>query len=337
VHANALLHIAEHRVACRETEIRPPAAGEVLVQSLYSALSPGTEAMIFRGAFPRDAPLDTSLESLAGTFAYPFAYGYALVGRVVQLGPGADANLRDALVFLFHPHQDRVTIPASACHRIPPGISPQDALCLPQVETAVNLVLDGAPLIGERVLVFGLGLVGLLTAALLARFPLARLIAIEPLAVRRELAAGWGIAEAVDPHDADQWRAVRGELGEADLAFELSGQMAALDSAIESVGFDGRIVVGSWYGSARSPLDLGNRFHRNRLRLVSSQVSTLAPRLSGRWDKARRLALAWRMLGSLDCQRLPRRWFPLSHCQQAFEALCEHPADAMQIALHYDA
>lgn len=337
VRAHALQHVAERRVVCRQAEIRPPGPGEVLVRSLYSAISAGTEAMIFRGAFPQDQPLDTALSSLQGEFSYPFAYGYALVGRVADLGQGVDEAWRDALVFVFHPHQDRITVSVEGCHRIPGTVTPQAALCLPQVETALTLVLDAAPLIGERVLVFGLGLVGLLTAALLARFPLARLIAVEPRAVRRRQAADWGIAETADPNDAAHWQRVVEDLGGADLAFELSGKPAALDLALAAMGFDGRIVVGSWYGSARAQLDLGSRFHRQRLRLLSSQVSTLAPALSGRWSSARRLGLAWRMLETLGCERLPRRYFSLQQCQQAFETLCGAADDAMQIAFRYEA
>jgi len=305
------------------------------VEAAWSAISPGTEAMIFRGAFPKDAPLDASLGTLSGRFSYPFGYGYAVVGRVVALGRGVAADWEGVRVFVFHPHQDRLTVPLAACHRIPAGISEQCALLLPPLETALTLVLDGAPLIGERVLVFGLGPVGLLTAALLARFPLARLVAVEPHAGRRGIAADWGVAATADPCDAEGWEALSSALNGADLAFELSGSMAALGLAIEAMGFDGRIVVGSWYGAAGAPLDLGSHFHRNRLRLVSSQVSTIAPMLAGRWDQARRLECAWRILATLPCERLPRRAFALEQCQQAFEALCEGPGEALQTLFRY--
>jgi len=190
-------------------------------------------------------------------------------------------------------------------------------------------------LIGECVLVFGQGVVGLLTAALLAEFPLARLVAAEPLAWRRELARHWGIAETLDPADAGQWHALLTSLHGADLVFELSGDMAALNQAIETSGFDGRIVVGSWYGAKSQPLDLGGRFHRDRLRLISSQVSTLNPALTGRWDKPRRINLAWRMLEKLQPQRLISQSFPLAQCQQAFETMCARKDGVMQVIFRY--
>lgn len=333
--ANALFHVAERRVESREVALAAPDKGEVLIKSRCSAISSGTEAMIFSGAFPKNTALDASIESLKGGFAYPFSYGYALVGEVSATGPGVDEGLIGKTLFAFHPHQDRAVVPLAGCHRIPDGVPPEAALFLPQVETALNLVLDGAPLIGERVLVFGQGVVGLLTAALLAEFPLARLVAAEPLAWRRELAKHWGVAETVNPADAGQWQALLASLNGADLVFELSGDMAALNQAIETTGFDGRIVVGSWYGAKSQPLDLGGRFHRNRLRLISSQVSTLNPALTGRWDKPRRIDLAWRMVEKLQPQRLISQSFPLAQCRQAFETVCARREGVMQVIFQY--
>jgi 2-desacetyl-2-hydroxyethyl bacteriochlorophyllide A dehydrogenase len=333
VRAQALFHVAPRCVECREVTLRPPAAGEVTIAAVCSAISAGTEAMIYAGSFPRDAALDMSIAAMPGTFAYPFAYGYALVGRVEARGADVDASWDDALVFVFHPHQDRLVVPVSACQRVPAGISPEAALYLPQVETALNLVLDGAPRVGERAVVFGLGVVGLLTARLLCEFPLQRLIAAEPLGWRRRLAEHWGVAETVDTNDAGHKQRLS-DL-DADLAFELSGDMAALNLAIDSAGFDARIVVGSWYGTQAGPLDLGGRFHRNRLRLVSSQVSTLAPLLTGRWDKSRRLALAWDTLARSSPERLGSEFFSLARCAEAFETLRARPEGVMQVAFRY--
>jgi 2-desacetyl-2-hydroxyethyl bacteriochlorophyllide A dehydrogenase len=333
--ACALFHVAQRRVDSADVVLRRPGSGEVAIASVCSAISAGTEAMIFAGAFPRGAALDTGIASLENrAFTYPFAYGYALVGRVVELGPDVDALWRDALVFVFHPHQDRIVAPVSACQRLPCGVSPEAALYLPQVETALTLVMDAAPVVGERAVVFGLGVVGLLTARLLCDFPLSRLVAVEPLAWRREQARQWGIAETLDPADPAQC-AERLAAVDADLALELSGDMAVLNLALEATGFDGRIVIGSWYGRRSAPLDLGSRFHRNRLRLISSQVSTLAPALTGRWDKTRRLALAWRTLERLRPERLTTRFFPLAKCQEAFETVCAQPEGVMRVGFNY--
>ncbi|MCB0057282.1 MAG: zinc-binding dehydrogenase, partial [Caldilineaceae bacterium] len=133
---------------------------------------------------------------------------------------------------------------------------------------------------------------GLLTTALLARFPLAELVAVDPLPQRRALALDLGAHRALAPDDLD-------DPASYDLVYEVSGAPAALNTALALAGYAGRVVIGSWYGAKQAPIDLGGAFHRSRIRLLSSQVSTLDPRWLGRWDKARRLDVAWAMLRDL--------------------------------------
>ncbi|MEJ2477148.1 MAG: hypothetical protein P8Y40_06560, partial [Desulfobacterales bacterium] len=149
-------------------------ADQVLVQNRMSAISPGTELLIYRGLAPDGWPVDSTISSLSGTFGYPLRYGYAAVGRVVTAGPGVDANWIGRWVFSFQPHQSHFCAEIDALHPIPDDIDDHTALFLASMETGVNLLLDGRPLIGEQAVVFGQGIIGLLTAALLARFPLAR-------------------------------------------------------------------------------------------------------------------------------------------------------------------
>jgi threonine dehydrogenase-like Zn-dependent dehydrogenase len=121
----------------------------------------------------------------------------------------------------------------------------------------------------------------------------------------------------------------------ADLAYELSGSPAALDQAIAVTGFNGRIVIGSWYGQKRADLNLGGAFHRSRIRLISSQVSTLTPELSGRWTKSRRLAVAWAALREIDISRLITHRFPLVEAHQAYHMVDESPEQTIQVLLTY--
>ena len=318
----ALFHVAPGAVAWRPVRLTAPGAGEVRVAAEYSAISPGTEGLIFRGDFPRDLPLDASLPSLAGPFSYPFAYGYALVGRVVELGAQVASEWLDRRVFLFHPHQSEIVTSVRNCFAIPDGISPRSALFLPNLESALSFIMDAAPLVGESVVVLGQGVVGLLTTALLAQFPLRRLVAVDPLAYRRDWSREMGAGETIDPGDDASWGEFMASLGErgADLCFELSGKLTALNRAIALTGFSGRILIGSWYGLGDSSLDLGGHFHRRRLRLIASQVSTLSPELTGRWDKERRLELVWDWLRRLDPERLISHVFAPDQCQAAFAA-----------------
>jgi threonine dehydrogenase-like Zn-dependent dehydrogenase len=151
-----------------------------------------------------------------------------------------------------------------------------------------------------------------------------------------------GASSALDPTADDTWEnlnrllEVNDASGGADLAYELSGNPSALDRAIGMTGFGGRIVVGSWYGGKRVEVDLGGRFHRGRMRLVSSQVSTLAPELSGRWTKARRLDVALRMLHEVRPASLITHRVPISRAAEAYEVLHRDASDAVQVMLTYE-
>jgi threonine dehydrogenase-like Zn-dependent dehydrogenase len=301
----------------------PP--GHALVRTLTSAVSAGTELLVYRGELPPELALDETLPALAGrTFAYPTRYGYAAVGVVERLGPATATSDRSrellsagARVFAFVPHASAFTAPATELLPVPADLEATTAAFFPHAETAVNLVLDAAPLLGERVAVIGQGLVGLLATAALARFPLAALVCVEPETRRRRTAARLGASTCAT---AAQARARLGPRG-ADLTLELSGDPRALDGAVGLTGSEGRIVVGSWYGQRRAPIDLGGHFHRGRLQLVSSQVSHIAPRLLGRWDRARRAEEAWRLLAALPAGLLAPRRFPLAHAPRVYAAL----------------
>ncbi len=340
IEAKAVFHTAPREVALQTFELPSLGDNQVLIKAHHSAISPGTEGMIFDGRFPQELAQDATIPSLAGNFAYPFRYGYALVGEIVDIGSRVDRCWLSRMVFVFHPHQDYAVVAIGECLPIPGGLSPFDALFLPNMESAVNFVMDAVPLLGERVLVFGQGVVGLLACELLARFPLATLITADPVASRRELSKRIGAAHCVDPNDENAWRDLQARLQEDgsdgfDLVIELSGNSEALNRAIDMTGFSGRILIGSWYGNKRVDIDLGGHFHRRRIQLLSSQVSTMNPLLSGRWDKSRRIALAWYWLDVIK----PARWithrFGVDRCRQAFDTNAEQKDAALQIIFDY--
>lgn len=314
----------------------PPAPGEVLVQTLVSAISPGTEMLFYRGQLPAGVAVDTSIAALSGGLRYPLKYGYACVGRITELGDGVPDEWRGRLVFAFHPHESHFCAPVSGLLLLPPGMEAERAALLPNAETAVNLVMDGAPLVGERVVVFGLGIVGLLTTALLAQFPLAALYTVDPLAPRRESSLALGATQTFSATETESLAVALAESRGADLIFELSGQPAALEQAVLAAGFGGRIVVGSWYGNKRASLDLGEHFHRNRIQIVSSQVSSMAPHLTGRWTKERRMASAWRFLAGLPVEKLITHRFPVEEATAAYTLIDQHPEQTTQVVLTYN-
>jgi threonine dehydrogenase-like Zn-dependent dehydrogenase len=255
---------------------------------------------------------------------------------VIALGPEVDPAWKDRLVFSFQPHVSHYIATTEALMSVPQELSPEQASFLPNMETAVNFVMDGAPILGERVVVFGQGIVGLLTTSLLARFPLARLVTLDRYPKRRQASQAAGASASLDPAAEDGGEQLRELLmGGADLTYELSGAPAALDQAIRATGFSGRVIIGSWYGKKRAEVDLGGRFHRSRIRLIGSQVSSLSPELSGRWDKGRRFALAWEMIANTDPSRWITHRYPISQAAQAYQLLDQSPQEALQVLITY--
>jgi threonine dehydrogenase-like Zn-dependent dehydrogenase len=171
--------------------------------------------------------------------------------------------------------------------------------------------------------------------------PLASLVTLDLHASRRALSTEWGAHLSLDPTAPGALAQLLDNLSRsgsyrgADLCYEVSGNPQALEQAIAVTGFHGRVVVGSWYGRKKADLNLGGRFHRSRMRLISSQVSTVAPELSGRWSKFRRYLLAWRMLAEIDPTPLITHRFPLTQADQAYKLLDQNPAEALQVMLMY--
>jgi len=286
-----LFFMAPKKIEVRESILPALKEDEVLVETICSAISAGTEMLVYSGQFPYMADLHDDVSS---DLSYPLAYGYACVGRVMEVGRMVDGNWLNKLVFAFHPHASSFCVNPSSLIPIPELLSPETAICLPNMETAVNLIQDGAPILGERVLVLGQGIVGLLTASLLSEFPLETLVTVDQFDLRRKALQVANQSLKVKSLASDDLRKVQEKA--FDLTFELSGSPLALNDAIALTAFSGRVVIGSWYGKKRAEIDLGGAFHRSRIKLISSQVSTISPELSGRWDKSRRFDVAWKAL-----------------------------------------
>lgn len=333
----SLYFTAPREVEVMEERVPEPKGGEVLVRSLFSAISAGTEMLLYRGQVEQGTRLDTTIRSLGGTFAHPFKYGYATVGEVVAAGEGVACAWVGRRVFCFHSHESEFTVPVSEAVAVPPGVSDEDALFLPSMETALSLVMDGAPLVGENVVVLGQGVIGLLTTSLLARMPLSALVTADRYPLRRERSMEMGADRCLDPAiDARQFLGSSG-LDEirADLVYELSGEPAALEYATHLAGMEGRIVVGSWYGNKEMRTCLGDDFHRNRLRIISSQVSRIDGSLSGRWSKSRRLGVAWKMIALARPSRLVSHRFKIADAASAYRLLDENGREVVQVVLDY--
>jgi 2-desacetyl-2-hydroxyethyl bacteriochlorophyllide A dehydrogenase len=328
--SRTLVFAGPGQIVIEEQPAGTPRGDQLLVQTQFSGISAGTELLIYRGEAPPEMQADGNLPALAGTLAFPLHYGYAAVGEVIALGPEAPSELLGRSVFAFHPHASHFLVAAAAVTPLPDDLPAEAALFLPNMETAINFLHDGAPLAGERVVVFGQGVVGLLTTALLSRIPLGSLITADPDPMRRATSRDFGAAQSLSPSE------LQGLTQQADLTYELTGDPQALDQAISVTGFEGRVVLGSWYGTKQATLNLGGRFHRSRIRLLSSQVSTIASPLTGRWDKRRRLEFALQMVRAIEPTRLITHRIPIERAAEAYALLDTHREHVLQVVLTYD-
>lgn len=292
--------------------------------------------LYFRGEAPAD--VDGPVDAFSGPPRYPMPYGYCVVGVVEAVGDTGDDAVRDAWlgrrVFAFHPHAERFTIPRERLIPLPVSLTDEDAVFLPNMETAVGLIHDASPIPGERVLVFGLGVVGLLTGALLGDY--IDSTGVDPYPLRRQEAEAIGFRRALPPDGPALHERFRSTNSDgADLSIEVSGNPVALDQSLALTAYAGRIIIGSWYGARPVELRLGERFHRAKQSIISSQVSAIAPRLSGRWTKQRRFDVAIEALHRIRPTRLITHRIPIERAVDAYSLLAEDPGSALQVVFTY--
>ena len=308
--ARAFWVTAPGRGEIRREVLRAPSDGEVLVQALYSAISRGTEALVFDGRVPPSEWGRMRAPFQAGEFPAPVKYGYSNVGRVVA-GP---RGLTDRTVFVLHPHQTRFIVPAEAVHVLPDGVPPARAVLAANLETALNGVWDARPQIGDRIAVIGAGTVGCLAAWLASRIVGCDVELVDINPRRAAVATALGVrfaAPAAAAHDAD-------------LVIHASGAPAGLEHALKIAGEEATIVELSWFGDHPVPLSLGGAFHAKRLTIASSQVGRVALSQRPRWGTSRRMQLALTLLDdpALDAlitgedafERLPDVMATLARC-----------------------
>ena len=329
-------------IELRRSNVPSPGEGEVLIQTHLSAISPGSEMLVYRGQFPLGLPVDDDIPALSRKFKYPLKYGYASVGRIVGIGRSVPKSRLNQKIFCFHPHESHYVVGQDQPIPIPADIDPKEALFLPNMETSFNFLMDGRPVIGETVVVFGQGIVGLLTTALLAMFPLNALVTLDRFPIRRQKSLEAGARISLDPDTPQMLENLATAIepgagnGGVDLVYEISGNPKALNQAIAVAGFGARVVIGSWYGSKKAELNLGAGFHRNRIHLISSQVSSLSPEFSGRWSKSRRLDAAWDMIRRVKPAGLITHRFDVRQAKEAYQLLDKKPQEAIQVILTYD-
>ncbi|HET9257682.1 MAG TPA: zinc-binding alcohol dehydrogenase [Pseudonocardiaceae bacterium] len=324
--------IAPYAVELREREVPEPREGQLLVRTLYSGISAGTELLAYRGEIDPQLPLDSLISALSARFSYPFHYGYSCVGRVERSPAHVNSVDEGQVVFAFHPHQDLFIVDAADTVALGP-VDPRLGTLFPLVETALQITLDAGEVLEQPVVVIGLGAVGILTAALLLRAG-ARVLAAEPKPWRREAAAEFGISTVLPDNLERSVMATTSDAG-VPLVIEVSGDPAALGAALPLLAQEGTALVASWYGARPVTLPLGGEFHRRRLTIRSTQVSTIPTRLAGTWTRDRRRATAARLLGELPLQALATHVFPFDDAAAGYAALARGEPGLLHAAFTY--
>jgi threonine dehydrogenase-like Zn-dependent dehydrogenase len=319
--ARALWITAPGQAELRSERLPEPGADAVLVQARFSALSRGTESLVFRGGVPEEMHASMRCPYQAGELSLPVKYGYCSVGRVVS-----GALPEGQRVFCLYPHQDRYVVPASGVVPIPDGVPDRRAVLAANMETAVNGLWDAAPAVGSRVAVIGAGAVGLLSASLLRQIPGVELEVVDVDPLKRPVCEALGLRHVL-PEAAHP---------DCDLVLHASGAPAGLESALALAGFEATILELSWYGDRAVSLGLGGRFHNQRLRIQSSQVGNVATSQRARWSYRRRMQLALRLLSDPVYDALLAPAVPFADLPMALPRLFGENGSTVAQVIAYD-
>jgi 2-desacetyl-2-hydroxyethyl bacteriochlorophyllide A dehydrogenase len=320
--------VAPYLVELADVTVPRPGSGQILVRADFSGISGGTEMLAYRGELDPGIPKDETLGALTGSFEYPFTYGYSAVGTVEASRSDVGEGER---VFAFHPHQSHFVV--AAADAVPIGeCDPRAATLFPLVETALQISLDSGIRYREVAAVVGLGPVGILTAVLLTRSG-AVVVGSDPKPWRREAAQACGL-EAVGPEELDDAVRAATDGRGAGFIIEATGNPDALGESLGLLSTEGVAIVASWYGTKQVVLPLGAEFHRRRLEIRSSQVSTIGRRAAG-WDRQRRRAETQALLAELPLSLLASHTFPFERAPEAYAALDRGDDGVVHVALAY--
>ena len=352
-HYQTLLFAGPRRIEFGDRTCGPLKPDEVRIQTLYSGISRGTEMTVYRGTSPFyskvfDPRLHLFRSAEHPSWQYPLEFGYENVGRIVEVGGSVETLGIGDVVFTPTQHTQMLVMSTTQTGpffgdlvpiiKLPADLAPELGVFLALAGVAYNAILDGQPLLGESVAVFGGGVIGLLTVQMCCLAGADQVFLIEPVAIRRELARQFGATHVFDPSTAGDISLAIRELTQgrgADLAIELTGSYAGLHEAIRSVGYNGRVVVSSYLAGTGDKLELGDEFHHNRVRLISSQSFSVNPEVSDRWNPARRTLSVLALLPKLQLAPMITHRFKFEDAAVAFDLVDQHPEAVLQVVLTY--
>ncbi len=279
---SALWHLSD-----KDSEIKPISSmlsieGYCEIKSVYSLISTGTERLVATGGVPPTLYDTMKVPYMEGSFSFPLTYGYSLVGEVVD-GPG---YLKRKLVHLLHPHQNYCVVKTEDVFEVPKEVEPKRATLASNTETALNAVWDSQVSAGDKVMVVGFGIIGSLVARLLSLMPAVEVTIVEIDPKRKKSAEMMGFQTA-NPESLSP---------DFDLAFHCSSHEKGLQTCIDKVGFEGKVIELSWYGNRSVNIQLGGTFHSQRKAIICSQVSAIPASKQARWNFKRRKQVVFELL-----------------------------------------
>ncbi len=337
VERTSLYFKGERDVSLRKENISEPEGKEVLVETLYSGVSRGTELLLYRDEIENSICLDKSWDYEKNSSKNGFKYGYSCVGKIISIGDKVPDEVEGKKVFAFNPHESHFLADIDEVIQLNENIDAENSIFLPTLETAVNFALDSTPVIGERCAIFGQGQVGLLTTYVLNHFPLDKIVTSDKYEKRKDLSEKMGADKVFDSRAPVEDMLNQCGLKDDgfDLSFELSGNLDVLQKAVDVLGFGGRVIIGSWYGNKSEELKLGTDFHRNHIQIKSSQVSSIPKERCERWNKERRIETTLDFLQKEDFTNLITHEYDIGQASEAYEKLEKDPEEVVQLIFKY--
>ena len=331
-------------VAFQELTLPELKPNEIRIKTLYSGISSGTEMATYRGTTPFlkktfDPELKLFIESENSSWEYPQKSGYANVGKVIEVGEAVSRFKGGEIVFTYEPHQTEVVVDENAPLILPQGVNPEHGVVTALLGVAYNAILDARIVLGETVVVFGLGVAGQLIIQLAKMSGAKCVIGVDLIEKRLECAKQSGADITINPSKsknvAREIRELTNNRG-ADVVIECSGSTFALNEAIKTAGFQSTVVTVSFYSSNEGKgLYLGEEFHHNRIKLVSSQAAGVNPELSARWNAQRKIESAVELLPKLKLENMLTTFFDFDDASKAYDKVDKHPEEDIQVVLKY--
>jgi len=329
------------QIDIQPVETEPVGPRQVRTHTLYSGISHGTEMAFYRGTAPHlgsgwDRDMRLFLPSEAPDFSYPSRYGYSNVGRVVECGAEVDTLKSGDIVFGTFPHQTDFTADQGWLVKLPEGLDPKLGIFLTNTRTTYNGILDAGIRLGETVVIFGQGVLGQLLSQMARLSGAGKVIVVDPITDRLEMALKLGADVAINPQQVDVAKQVRQMTGNrgADVVIEVSGAYAGLQEAIRTVAPRGTVVAMGFYQGAGA-LTLGAEFHHNWVDIRCSQAGSISPALSHRWDSPRLTAAAANLLPKLQLAPLITQVFDFERASEAYALIDQEPEKVLQVVLKY--